>query len=99
MAQQLPVIEEDFVQPAMMWEVLGKQPGQQDHLVGNASGHSSAAKPAVRQRTYELFGRINKDLGERIERDRAVGTASSEPGGRECASMPINITKALGHND
>jgi len=28
-AQQLPITEEDFVQPYMLWEVLGKQPGQQ----------------------------------------------------------------------
>ena len=66
-AQQLPVTEEDFVQPAMLWEVLGKQEGQQDNFIGNVAGHLSAAKPAVRQRTYEMFTKINKVLGKRIE--------------------------------
>lgn len=65
-AQQLPVTEEDFVQAAILWEVLGKQPGQQDNLVGNVAVHSSAAKPAVRNRTYEVFTKINRDLGKRV---------------------------------
>ena len=55
------------MQPAMLWEILGKQEGQQDNFVGNVAGHLSAAKPAVRQRTYEMFSKINKDLGKRIE--------------------------------
>ena len=67
MAQQLPVTEEDFVQPAALWEVLGRQPGQQDNFVGNVAGHLSGAKEAVRRRTYEMFRKINLDLGKRIE--------------------------------
>ena len=68
-AQQLPVTEEDFVQAAILWEVLGKQPGQQDNLVGNVAVHSSAAKPAVRNRTYEVFTKINRDLGKKVEQE------------------------------
>jgi catalase len=66
-AQQLPVTDEDFVQPNGLWEVLGRQPGQQDNFVHNVSGHLAAAKEPTRKRTYELFKRINKDLGARIE--------------------------------
>ena len=66
-AQQLPVTEELFVQSAMVWEVLRGQEGQQDHFVGNVAGHLSAAKSAVRQRIYDMFTKINKDLGKRIE--------------------------------
>ncbi len=69
MAQQIPVTEEDFVQPGLLWEVLGKQPGQQDNFVGNVSGHLSAAKEAVRYRTYEMFTKINKELGKRIQEE------------------------------
>ena len=57
------------MQPAKLWEVLGRQEGQQDNFVGNVAGHLSAAKPAVRQKTYEMFTKINKDLGKRIEQE------------------------------
>ncbi|KAI9824325.1 MAG: peroxisomal catalase A [Sarea resinae] len=66
-AKQLPLTDEDFVQPARLWEVLGKQPGQQDNFVGNVAGHLSAARDEVRKNTYEMFSRVNKDLGKRIE--------------------------------
>jgi catalase len=65
----MQVTDEDFVQPAALWEVLGRTPGQQDNLVRNVSGHLSAAKEPTRKRTYEMFSRINKDLGARIEKE------------------------------
>jgi catalase len=66
-AQQIPVSEEDFIQPGRLWEVLGRTPGQQDNFVGNVAGHLSAAKEPTRRRTYEMFYKINKELGRRIE--------------------------------
>jgi len=57
------------VQPKMLWEVLGKQPGQQDNFVGNVAGHLSAAKEKVRHKTYEMFTKIDKDLGKRIQEE------------------------------
>lgn len=68
-AQQLPVTEEDFVQPGLLWEVLGRQEGQQDNFVNNVAGHLCAAKEPVRRRTYEMFTRVNKELGARIEKE------------------------------
>lgn len=67
-AQQIPVTDEDFVQPNLLWEVLGRTPGQQENFVNNVAGHLSAAKEPTRQRTYEMFTHINKDLGQRIEK-------------------------------
>lgn len=66
-AQQLPVTEEDFVQPNGLWEVLGQQEGQQENFVNNVAGHLCAAKASVRRKTYEMFRRVNQDLGRRIE--------------------------------
>ncbi|KAI9790425.1 MAG: peroxisomal catalase A [Piccolia ochrophora] len=62
------VTDEDFVQPNGLWEVLGKEPGQQDNFVYNVAGHLCAAKPEIRKKTYEMFTRVNKDLGARIEK-------------------------------
>jgi catalase len=66
--EQLPVTDEDYVQANGLWQVLGKQPGQQDNFVGNVSGHLSNAHARVRQATYGMFRRVNADLGQRIEK-------------------------------
>lgn len=68
-SQQLPVTDEDFVQPNGLWQVLGRTPGQQDNFVANVSGHLAGAKRPTRERTYEMFDRINRDLGKRIRED------------------------------
>lgn len=70
-----------------LWDVLGKQPGQQDNFVGNVAGHLSAAKEDTRKRTYEMFSKIDKELGARIEKEteksapapmsQAIGNAQS----------------------
>jgi catalase len=68
-AQQIPVSDEDFIQPNGLWEVLGRTPGQQDNFVHNVAGHLCAAKEPTRQRTYEMFRKVNKILGARIEQE------------------------------
>jgi catalase len=65
----MQVTAEDFVQPAALWEVLGRTPGQQNNLVRNVSGHLCGAKEPTRKRTYEMFSRISKDLGARIAKE------------------------------
>lgn len=65
-AQQLPVCDEDFIQPRMLWEVLGRQQGQQDNLINNVAWHLWAAKEPVRRRTYDMFRRVENVLGKRI---------------------------------
>ncbi|EHL00024.1 Heme-dependent catalase-like protein [Glarea lozoyensis ATCC 20868] len=61
------VTPEDYVQAKGLWDVLGRTPGQQDNFIGNVSGHLSAAKEDTRQRTYEMFSRVDKELGAKIE--------------------------------
>jgi len=61
------VTSEDYVQPKGLWDVLGRTPGQQDNFVTNVSSHLNAAKEDTRKRTYEMFSRVDKDLGARIE--------------------------------
>jgi catalase len=66
--EQLPVTDEDFVQANGLWQVLGRQPGQQENFVGNIAGHLSNAQTRVRKATYGMFRRVNADLGARIEK-------------------------------
>ncbi|KAJ5728857.1 uncharacterized protein N7483_003365 [Penicillium malachiteum] len=67
LAEQMPVTDEDYVQADGLWQVLGRQPGQQENLVKNISGHLCGAHERVRKQTYEMFRRVNKCLGARIE--------------------------------
>ncbi|EOO02269.1 putative catalase protein [Phaeoacremonium minimum UCRPA7] len=61
------ITPDDYVQANGLWEVLGRTPGQQDNFVHNVAGHLSAAHEATRNRTYEMFTRVNPTLGERIK--------------------------------
>ncbi|KAJ6013758.1 hypothetical protein N7540_008349 [Penicillium herquei] len=67
LAEQMPVTDEDYVQANGLWQVLGRQSGQQENLVKNISGHLCGAHERVRKQTYEMFRRVNKCLGARIE--------------------------------
>jgi catalase len=60
------VTPEDYVQAKGLWDVLGKQLGQQDNFIGNVSGHLSAAKEDTRKRTYEMFSKVDAALGKKI---------------------------------
>ncbi|EEQ92175.1 catalase [Blastomyces dermatitidis ER-3] len=68
MSKQFPVTDEDFVQPNGLWQVLGRQPGQQDNFVKNVAAHLCNAQQRVRKATYGMFTRVNVDLGNRIEK-------------------------------
>jgi catalase len=61
-----PVTSEEYVQANWLWEVLGRTKGQQENLVHNVSVHLFAAVDEVRERTYEMFSRVNQSLGRRI---------------------------------
>ena len=86
-AQQIPVSDEDFIQPNGLWEVLGRTPGQQENFVKNVAGHLCAAKEPTRRRTYDMFRRVNNVLGAKIEQEteklaphsasQAVGSAQA----------------------
>jgi catalase len=67
MAEQIPVTDEDYVQANGLWQVLGRQSGQQENFVKNVSGHLCGAHERVRKQTYHMFSCVNKDLGARIE--------------------------------
>lgn len=51
------VTADDFVQAREFWDnVLGTQPGQQEHLVQNVAAHLGKALPAVQKPTLGKFG-------------------------------------------
>lgn len=78
LADNAPVIDEDYVQANGLWQVLGRQPGQQDNFVKNVSGHLCNAHPRVRKQTYEMFHRVNPDLGSKLEKATEAKTVDGK---------------------
>lgn len=73
---QFGVTEEDFVQPRALWGVLGRQPGQQENFVYNVSSHLKDADEKVRKATYEMFGKVDRALGQRLEKATELAAAA-----------------------
>ena len=57
---------DDYTQANGLWEVMGRDAGQQDHFVHNVAVHLKAAHVDTRERTYGMFSRVNPKLGDRI---------------------------------
>ena len=50
------VTDEDFVQPAALWEVIGREAGHQERLIGNVAAHLQGVKNAdLRSAVYGTF--------------------------------------------
>jgi catalase len=50
--------------------------GQQDNFVYNVSSHLKDAEERVRKAAYTMFGRVDKDLGLRLEKATEVAAAA-----------------------
>ncbi|KAL4962984.1 catalase [Aspergillus stella-maris] len=61
------ITDEDFVQPAALWEVIGREEGHQDRLIENLVASVTGVKyPELRAKVYDLFSRVNHDLGGKL---------------------------------
>ncbi|KAK5659231.1 hypothetical protein OQA88_1323 [Cercophora sp. LCS_1] len=60
------VTNEDFVQARALWNVLGRQEGQRENFVKNVVGHLVHAKEEVWEGTFEMFDRVDTELGAAI---------------------------------
>ncbi|KAJ8132315.1 hypothetical protein O1611_g1310 [Lasiodiplodia mahajangana] len=73
---------EDYEQANGLWRVLGRTNDQQANFVHNVASHLSGARQDIRHRTYGMFSRVSKDLGQMI----TVETEKIVQGGSEIAS-------------
>lgn len=64
------------MQPRVLWEVLGRTAGQQDNFIYNVSSHLKDADERVRRVTYEMFGKVDKTLGVRLEKATEAATST-----------------------
>ncbi|CUM66994.1 uncharacterized protein PRCAT00004681001 [Priceomyces carsonii] len=61
--------DEDFKQPAALWEVLGRYPDGQAHLAHNVAVHVANASPHIQDRVFEMFSKVNPNLGNAIKKE------------------------------
>ena len=71
------VVDDDFVQAAMLWDVLGQQPGQQQNFVSNVAGNLRGATPSMQEKTigelcilgccWDLFGLNRIQMFARVD--------------------------------
>lgn len=58
---------DDYKQAAKLWEVFGKT-NQQDSFISNVAGHLTNANPKVQKGVFEMFGRVNPEIADRLEK-------------------------------
>ncbi|CCK68079.1 catalase A KNAG_0A04000 [Huiozyma naganishii CBS 8797] len=57
----------DYVQPRALYQkVLAKQPGAQERLAHNVGVHVANACSGIQERVFEMFSRVDPQLGNRI---------------------------------
>ena len=61
-----PMTADDYIQANGLWEVLGRTKNQQENFIHNVAVHLCAAQEEVRIRKYEMFSKVNEELGFRI---------------------------------
>ncbi|OGE53624.1 hypothetical protein PENARI_c007G08166 [Penicillium arizonense] len=52
--------DDDFIQPAALWDVIGRDPGHQERNIENLAGSISGVKSA-------LFSKVDQDLGVKVK--------------------------------
>lgn len=62
------ITDDDFVQPAALWKVIGRELGHQDRTINNiVSSLKGVRSDALRNEVYALFSRVDQDLGARLK--------------------------------
>jgi catalase len=59
--------DDDFIQAKDLWDLFKKQ-GEDQVLIENVCGHLGKALPQVQKETVEMFSKVDKEIGERIEK-------------------------------
>jgi len=73
------VSDDDYAQALGLWKVLGKQPGQQQNLIYNVAVNLCNAKSEIRKRTYQMFGKVDKSLGQQIQKETEKRASAKVP--------------------
>jgi catalase len=67
MSYSSEVVDDDFEQPRALW-ALFKKTGDDENFANNLAGHLSKAQPEVQAKTVQMFGRVNDEVAEAIQK-------------------------------
>lgn len=85
------VTDEDFEQPRDLWKIF-KSNGEDKVFAKNVAAHVGRALPQVQKATIEMFNRVDKEVGEAIQ--KALDELDSKGGaGIEHSSAPCSKEK------
>ena len=87
------VTDEDFEQPRDLWNLFKKW-GQDEMFIGNLSGHLKKALPQVQKETIKVFGKVDQEIAERLE--KVLGELSSDAGADHVSSQPYGLQPTYG---
>lgn len=59
--------EDDFAQPRNLWTMF-KKSGDDKDFIHNLSGHVAKALREVQEKTIEMWGGVDKEIGERLKK-------------------------------
>lgn len=62
------VTDYDYVQPGKLWDVLGREPGEQEALIHNVATNAINANDEIQERVCEYFGKANPEIGVSLHR-------------------------------
>lgn len=63
------VTDADFKQRRALWKLMGEQEGAHKRLIDNAAAHiSGVTHRSLRERAYQMFGRVDEELGRVIQK-------------------------------
>ncbi|KAJ9205252.1 catalase [Paecilomyces variotii] len=66
---EMHMTDDDYEQPAALWEVIGREPGHQERFFGNVAAHlNQVHSDRLRNDVYSLFARVNPELGAGIKK-------------------------------
>ncbi|KAE8150417.1 catalase-domain-containing protein [Aspergillus avenaceus] len=75
---QTHIADDDFVQPAALWDVIGRDPGHQERTIGNIAVHLKGVQSVqLRNEVYALFRKVNTKLGEDLRKATEAALVSS----------------------
>ncbi|KAK6544670.1 hypothetical protein TWF694_001358 [Orbilia ellipsospora] len=61
------VVDDDFEQARMFWNMIGKEEGQQDKFAYNVACHLGSAIPQVQAKALDMFSKVYPVVAEKIQ--------------------------------
>jgi catalase len=87
------VNEDDYQQARDLWNIFLEKK-EDEIFINNLSGNLSKALPEVQKETVKMFAKVEKVIGDRIE--KKLGELAKEGQGPDHVKAPYGLREAYG---